>query len=94
MRVPMLEQGRVLAMNRGPGGPSQQEPSTEHVIRSDERHRIARDLHDSTAQLLVLLRLQLRRLRDAGEPEAEYLIDECERAISEVREHIRRLDSD
>jgi signal transduction histidine kinase len=39
----------------GPLGPPRAETSREFAIRSEERHRIARDVHDSTSQLLVVL---------------------------------------
>jgi len=60
----------------------------------DERRKIARDLHDGTSQTLTAMQLLLGRLRRMRNHEADPLIDECERAIREVREHIRSLNLD
>ena len=71
-------------------------PATKHeqLVRSDERRRIARDLHDSTAQLLVVLQLQLGRLKRSGVKGALPLIQDCETTIAEIREQIRALELD
>jgi nitrate/nitrite-specific signal transduction histidine kinase len=66
----------------------------EQLLRWDERRRVAKDLHDSTSQLLVLLDLQLARLRRSGASEALPLIEECSGTIREIREQIRSLDLD
>lgn len=70
------------------------DPGRERVVRAVERHRIARDLHDSTSQLLAVMQLQLGRLKRESVPEARALIDECERTIREIHEQIRALDLD
>ena len=63
----------------------------EEHTRTDERKRIARELHDGTSQLLTLMQLTLGRLkRDAGD-EATLLVEECEKAIKDIREHIRDI---
>jgi two-component system, NarL family, sensor kinase len=78
------------AVDGQPEPPFRQESS----IRSDERHRIAREVHDSTSQLLVVVQLQLGHLKRLKRPDAASIIAECERTIDEIREHIRALDLD
>ena len=66
----------------------------EGAARSDERRIIARELHDSTSQTLVVLQLelaQLKRLKVLGAPA---IIADCERVIDEIRGQIRALDLD
>lgn len=83
-------------MSASGGGPiprtSRPEPTDEGSIRADERRRIARELHDSTSQMLTVFQLELGRLRRLSQPGAEPLIKECERVIGEIRDHIRALD--
>jgi signal transduction histidine kinase len=69
------------------------ESAVEHIIfiRGDERKRIARELHDSTSQLLAVLQLNLGRLRRQADPERETNISECEKIIAEIGERIRSL---
>ena len=62
--------------------------------RADERRRIARELHDGTSQLLTLMQLTLGRLKRAGGGEAAALVEECEKSIQEIREHIRSISRD
>ena len=83
-----------MSFNRGSGQPPQPRPELERIVRADEREHIARELHDSTSQLLVLLNLQLGRLRRSSATNVEPLIQECEKTISEIRECIRRLHLD
>lgn len=68
-------------------------PNDEGVTRSDERQRIARELHDSTSQLLVVLQLQLSQLNQLAQPDAAVLIDECKSTLQEIHEQIRALNS-
>ena len=57
-----------------------------------ERRRMARDLHDSTAQALVALQMNLQRLsREYEGPAAEAVVAECREAIQEVHREIRAL---
>ena len=70
--------------------PSQGE---EQAVRADERQRIAREIHDSTSQALVVLQLQLGRLRRMNRPDAEHIIEECEQAIVAIRDQLRTLGS-
>jgi two-component system NarL family sensor kinase len=55
-----------------------------------ERRRIARELHDSTSQLLVGLSLDLLNLTHAGgTPKADALIEDCKKTIFEMQREIR-----
>jgi signal transduction histidine kinase len=57
-----------------------------------ERRRMARDLHDSTAQSLVALQFSLHRLSlQTPSAEAQALISECKEAIQEVHREIRAI---
>jgi len=58
----------------------------EHLlfIRSDERRRIAQELHDSTSQLLAVLQLNLGSLRRQTGAGCEETIVKCEEIISEI----------
>ena len=58
---------------------------------SDERRRMARELHDSASQLLVALQLQLGQLKRCGVPRAEPLIDEMEQLVRDIQESIRKV---
>ena len=74
-------------------------PPAAHVdgdssIRLDERHRLAREMHDTTSQTLVVLQLQLGRLRRCDVRHAEPLIQELEETIRQIRDSIRGLDLD
>ena len=63
-------------------------------MRSDERRRIARELHDSTSQTLVVLQLELAQLKRLKLPGAPAIIADCERVIDDIRGQIRTLDLD
>lgn len=67
--------------------------AVEHIIfiRTDERKRLARELHDSTSQLLAVLQLNLGRLRRQDDPDRESNIAKCEDIIAEIGERIRNL---
>ena len=60
-------------------------------VRADERRRVARELHDSTSQLLVVIHLHLARLRRNGSPELDAAVTECDQTIADIREQIRSL---
>jgi two-component system NarL family sensor kinase len=62
------------------------------VLRAqeDERRRMARELHDSTSQMLIALRFDLSRLaRGNVGPESVTIVDECEKALQEIQREIR-----
>jgi two-component system NarL family sensor kinase len=68
---------------------------SEFCIRLDERRRLARELHDSTSQLLVTLDLQLMRLRQTTCTSDSKLFGEILIAlggtISELHDEVRCL---
>jgi two-component system sensor histidine kinase UhpB len=58
----------------------------------EERKRIARELHDETAQLLAALLIRIRIVRKASDPEAlEVLLDDMRREIGAALEGVRRF---
>jgi len=58
--------------------------------QENERRRMARELHDSTSQMLVSLRYGLSRLsRGNVEPESVAIIDECTKSLQEIQREIR-----
>jgi signal transduction histidine kinase len=85
--------GHFLPANHEIGDDPDWDPAEEAPTRSDERQRIARELHDSTSQLLVVLQLQLSQLNRLAAPGAESLIEECRQIIEELHEQIRAMNS-
>ena len=79
---------------RGDGKPPISKLDHESSIRSDERQRFARELHDTTSQTLVVLQLQLGRVRRCEVGNTEPLIQEAEETIRLIRENIHGLDLD
>lgn len=62
------------------------------VLRAQEyeRRRMARELHDSTSQMLVSLRFDLSRLaRGNVGPEAAAIVDDCNKSLQEIQREIR-----
>jgi len=58
----------------------------------EERKRIARELHDETAQMLAALLIRVRIVRNAPDPEAlDALLEDMRREIGESLEGIRRF---
>jgi two-component system, NarL family, sensor histidine kinase UhpB len=58
----------------------------------EERKRIARELHDETAQLLAALLIRVRVVRQAGDPAAvDALLEDMRREIGTALEGIRRF---
>lgn len=65
----------------------------ESSIRSAERARIARDIHDSTSQLLVLLELQIMRLTRSsiGNSDVSEITGDLLQTISQIHETVRAI---
>lgn len=59
------------------------------AVREDERRRLARDLHDGTAQLIVLMQLKIGQLRRLAPEGSEELIENLDEALAEVRQQVR-----
>lgn len=76
-------------------GQNHADRDNELYIRRDERGRLARELHDSTAQLLVTLELQLMRLKQTACAADSKLFGEILNAlgttISELHDEVRSL---
>jgi len=58
--------------------------------QEDERRRMARELHDSTSQMLVSLRFDLSRLArgDVGS-ESIAIVEDCKKTLEEIQSEIR-----
>lgn len=82
-----------MSFDQEPSEPSRPEHARDNLLRSDERSRIARKLHDSTFQLLVALQLDLGQLRRLGAPAAEPLLDEMEQVLRDIQKSIREIGS-
>lgn len=62
------------------------------VAREDERKRIGRELHDSTSQLLVGLKLCLMRLREADSPRRiANVMEEMDEILLDIDQEIRSI---
>ena len=60
--------------------------------QESERRRMARELHDSTAQLLVSLQLDLASLGRTSDPSAvDAIVAECKKTVREVQQEVRAL---
>ena len=57
--------------------------------QEDERRRIARELHDSTSQQLVVLQFNLMNLGQRRGSEAEDLLSECKNVVKDIQREIR-----
>lgn len=71
------------------------DPDVERSIRDDERNHVARELHDSTSQLLVALDLHLMRLKvmpsATGSGGFSAVVDELEHIVAELHRSVRAL---
>ncbi len=62
------------------------------VAREEERKRIGRELHDSTSQLLVGLKLCLMRLKEADGPrKTSNIMDEMDEILLDIDQEIRSI---
>jgi signal transduction histidine kinase len=62
------------------------------VTREDERKRIGRELHDSTSQLLVGLKLCLMRLKEVDGPaRTSGIVDEMDEVRRDIDQEIRSI---
>ena len=62
------------------------------LAREDERKRIGRELHDSTSQLLVGLKLCLMRLKEADSPrKTANIMDEMDEILLDIDQEIRSI---
>ena len=77
--------GRFAFAARGVAASSEH----EHLIRADERRRIGRELHDSTAQLLVALQLKLAGMKHMGG--AGPGLHEADTVIADIHRQIRSI---
>lgn len=70
----------------------QQEKYLHRVMRAqeDERRRVARELHDTVAQDLAALRLEVERLAGRADPSLRGELAALERRAAEVLESVRR----
>jgi signal transduction histidine kinase len=68
-------------------------PGTERSIRSAERQRISRELHNSTSQLLVALQLQLGQLKKMGAPGTETILKEMSELLRDIQASVREVGS-
>jgi two-component system, NarL family, sensor histidine kinase UhpB len=57
----------------------------------EERKRIARELHDETAQLLAVLLIRIRLVRAADPDAADALLEDMRREIGQALEGVRRF---
>lgn len=66
----------------------------ESFIKAAERQLVARELHDTTSQLLVALQLQLEELRrTSSTPNAERILNEMAEVIRDIHSSIRKIGS-
>ncbi|WP_158782598.1 nitrate/nitrite two-component system sensor histidine kinase NarQ [Pantoea sp. BAV 3049] len=90
---PQLMQGlasmltRALQLDRA-------EQKVRHLLLMEERATIARELHDSLAQSLVYLRIQMTRLKRVVSNDAspaQDIVGEIDRALTEANRQLREL---
>ena len=62
------------------------------VHQAEERQRIARELHDSTTQLLACVSMKVGQLRRASSiPELPSILDELDQLLAETQKEIRSI---
>jgi signal transduction histidine kinase len=68
------------------------ESASDDLVRETERQRISRELHSSTSQLVVALKLQVGHLRSCLPPgTAEHLLDEIVDTLQDIHESIKQI---
>lgn len=83
---------RLIASTSGATGELVQAFPSEQHIRSDERGRLSRELHDSTSQLLVALRLKMAGLtRAVSSPVSVDTLSDLYETIDELHREIRAV---
>lgn len=83
---------RLIASTSGATGELVQAFASEQHIRSDERGKLSRELHDSTSQLLVALRLKMAGLtRAVSSPASIDTLSELYETIDELHREIRAV---
>lgn len=85
---------RRLRLSGSSAFPQLIDPESEARIRRAERDEIARELHDSTAQLLVALQLQFMRLKQPSArsgSEFKALMSELNATLSELHQEVRAV---
>ena len=65
--------------------------ATQAAIETAERQRVARELHDTTSQLLVVLQLHLEGLRQSHIPSDGPVLDEMDQVIRDIHASIRKV---
>ena len=65
----------------------------ENSIRTSERQRISRDLHNSTSQLLTALQLQIGHLRRLERHDTQPIVEEMGQTIEEIRLSISQIET-
>lgn len=86
--------GRTVVSTKT-GGKPPRPPAHDHASRQHERLRIARELDDSTSELLTTLQAEIAAMNRMNGNGSRRILEECEETIRIIREQIRalRLDS-
>jgi len=61
------------------------------MAQESERRRMARELHDSTSQLLVVLQLNLIKLGNHPGPETDLIVSECQNVVKDIQREVRSI---
>jgi signal transduction histidine kinase len=81
----------MLLVGGAGGWPMLNDQTAFDYVRAAERMRIAQHLHNSTAQLLAVLQLNLGRIRRQGIASLECNISECEEIIAQIGRQVREI---
>lgn len=95
MLIAETAKANTVSDSKGRRSTASADRELEAKIRTDERDRIARELHDSTSQLIVALHVQLMRLRQSScvikSDVFGNVMSELEAVIAELHEGVRRV---